>query len=553
MRKAVVASLLAIASAGSSARFGFSQAPAAAPAASGQVQMPQAEYNDYTAAIGQTTPQTKAPALEAYLTKYPNSSVKADVLQQLMVAYSSFDPTKTLDAADRLLQVQPDNLRAITLEVYFRKSAADQLTDPSAKQTALDKAADYAQKGLAAAKPTEMSDADFTTLKTNAYPIFYSAIGTAALNKKDTATAIDNFKKELAAVPVDQTTKPGPILQDTYYLGLAYLQSTPPDLLDCSFYVARFIAFAPDPYKTQMAPTAQYCYKKYHGNADGYDKITTAASANLNPPSDLFSSITPAPKPADIAHQTVTSTPDLGTLALSDKEFILQNGSQEDADKVWDTVKGKTVQIPGATVISATDSVLTVAVSDDAVQSKQADFTFNMKEPLKTVPTVGAKIDLTGTYASYTRGSSTPAASTTPAATTGTTAAPSSTGTTDATGTAATTTGTADAAGSTAAGSAPGTTTSPATAGTTTVPGTTAGTTGSTTTVPGTTAGTTGSTTTGTEGAATQSGTTSGSTDSASAAAAPGQLMIVMSDGTVVTKEAPRRTTTRRPAARRRK
>ena len=549
MRKAVVASLLAIASAGSGARFGFSQAPAAAPAASGQVQMPQAEYNDYTAAVGQTTPQTKAPALEAYLTKYPNSSVKADVLQQLMVAYSSFDPTKTLDAADRLLQVQPDNLRAITLEVYFRKSAADQLTDVSAKQAALDKAADFAQKGLAATKPTEMSDADFTTLKTNAYPIFYSAIGTAALNKKDAASAIDSFKKELAAVPVDQTTKPGPILQDTYYLGLAYLQSTPPDLLDCSFYVARFIAFAPDPYKTQMAPTAQYCYKKYHGSADGYDKITTAASANLNPPSDLFSSITPAPKPADIAHQTVTSTPDLGTLALSDKEFILQNGTQEDADKVWDTVKSKTVQIPDATVISATDSALMVAVSDDAVQSKQADFTFNMKEPLKTVPTVGSKVSLTGTYSSYTRGGSTAAAGGSSTAS-GTTAATSASGTADAsTGTASSTATTPSTGSST---------------GTTSTTDTTNGTVGST----GSTTGTTGTATTGTDSTATtstaQSGTTTTTAPSSanaqtgttapSATTAPGQLMIVMSDGAVVTKETQKRTTTtRRPATTRRR
>ena len=73
------------------------------------------------------------------------------------------------------------------------------MTDATAKQAALDKAADFAQKGLAATKPKDMSDADFKTLQTNANPIFYSAIGTAALNKKDTATAITNFKQELAA------------------------------------------------------------------------------------------------------------------------------------------------------------------------------------------------------------------------------------------------------------------------------------------------------------------------------------------------------------------
>jgi hypothetical protein len=179
------------------------------------------------------------------------------------------------------------------------------------------------------------------------------------------------------------------------------LQSTPPDLLNCAFYVSRFVAFAPEPYKSQLAPTAKYCYKKYHGSEDGYDAVTTAASANLNPPSGF--TVTPAPKASDIAHQTVASTPDLATLALSDKEFILQNGTPEDAEKVFATIKGKTVQIPDGTVIAATDSSVQVAVSDDAVQSKTADFTFATKEPLKAVPAVGAKIALTGTYASYTQ------------------------------------------------------------------------------------------------------------------------------------------------------
>ena len=112
-----------------------------------------------------------------------------------MLAYSSFDPAKTLDAADRLLQVDPNNLRALTFEVYFRQQAGDQMTDPAAKQAALDKAAEYAQKGLTVTKPEEMSDADFNTLKTAATPVFYRAIAAAALGKKDAATAIDAFKK----------------------------------------------------------------------------------------------------------------------------------------------------------------------------------------------------------------------------------------------------------------------------------------------------------------------------------------------------------------------
>jgi len=70
---------------------------------------------------------------------------------------------------------------------------------------------------------------------------------------------------------------------------------------------------------------------------------------------------------------------------------------------VFDTIKGKSVEIPDALIIAATADQLQVAVSDDAVQGKVADFTFNFATPLKTVPDVGGKITLDGTYASYTQ------------------------------------------------------------------------------------------------------------------------------------------------------
>ena len=420
MKKVVVASLLAVAgmacvpgniAAQTQVNLG-SQQPAG-----GGVQMPPAEYNAYNSAITQADPKAKAAALEAYLTAYPQSSVKAAVLEQLMLAYSGFDPAKTLDAADRLLQVDPNNLRALTFETYFRLTGADSVADPTAKQAALDKAADYAQKGLAVTKPAEMSAADFNTLQTQAKPVFYRATAMAALNKKDAATAVTNFKQELHSVPDADTTKPGPLLQDTYFLGLAYLQSNPPDLLNCTWYVARFVAFAPEPYKTQMLPTAKYCYKKYHGADDGFDTVLAAAQKSLDPPADF--AIKPAPKPEDMAHDLVTSTPeaDLPKLAISDREFVLANGKPEDADKVWNTMKGKSLSFPDALVIESSPTVLKVAISDDAVQSKTADFTFNLKPAEEKLPAaaakkladetaaataVGQKVTLSGTFDSYT-------------------------------------------------------------------------------------------------------------------------------------------------------
>jgi hypothetical protein len=425
MKKVVVASLLAFTAAvsiatGTPAALAQSQVNLGSQAAS-DVQMSPAEYTDYNNAIGQTDPKAKAAALEAYLTKYPQSAVKASVLTQLMQTYSAFDPTKSLDAADRLLQLEPNNIGALTIEVYFRKASADTLTDPAAKQAALDSAAGYAQKGLAATKPAAMDDATFTKAKSGAAPYFYSAIATAALNKKDMPTAIDNFKKELASVPEDQTKIPGALLTDTYLLATAYYQSAPPDLINCTWYASRAAAFAPEPYKTQMMPLAKFCYKKYHGADDGYDTVLTASQASLNPPATL--AIKPAPTPASIVDNVIATTPDLGTLAVSDKEFILQNGTPEQAAKVWDTVKGKSVQLPDVVVIAVKDNSVQVAVSDDAVQSKTADFTFNLKAPddagAKPTPaqaaaakkeaadkaallTVGNKVTLTGTYDSFT-------------------------------------------------------------------------------------------------------------------------------------------------------
>ncbi len=419
MKKAVVASLLAVACSTGFVGIAVAQTQADqsanAQSSSGGVQMSPAEYAAYNNAITQTTPQTKAPALEAYLTAYPQSAVKAATLEQLMLAYSAFDPQKTIDTADRLLQVDPNNLRALTFEVYFRSQNADKATDPAAKQTDLDSAASFATKGLAVTtKPKDMSDADFAKVKDAATPVFYRAIANAALNKKDTATAITNFKSELSSVPVAQTQVPGPMLQDTYTLGQAYYQSTPPDYVNCTWYASRAAAFAPEPYKSQMLPLAKFCYKKYHGADDGYDAVTAAVQTNLNPPSDF--TIKPAPSPSDIVAQVIASTPDLATLAISDKEFILQNGKPADAAKVWDTVKGKSVEFPDATVIAVTDTSIQAAVSDDAVQSKTADFTFNMKEPLKTQPAVGSKITLSGTYSSYTVGGVAPGSAPTPTA-----------------------------------------------------------------------------------------------------------------------------------------
>ena len=405
MKKVVLASLLAVAGAATMVQPCFAQ-DASAPAAGqagGQVSMSPEEYKAYNDADTAATPAAKAAGFEAYLKAYPNSAVKKDALQKLMFAYSGTnDQAKTLDAADRLLQIDPANLTALTFEAFLRRQAADALTDPAAKTAALDKAAGYAQTGLSATKPKDVADADFEKQKSQATTVFEGVIGDDDISKKDFAGAITALKAEATGAPADATQTPGAVLQDVFFLGTSYLNSTPPDYLNCAWYTTRVVAYAGQ-YAATFQPTATYCYKKYHGNADGYDKLLALVKTSLTPPADLGTSVTAAPKPADIVANLVATTPDLATLAISDKEYVLQNGKPEDADKVFSTIKGKTAQFPDTVVVAATADQLQVSISDDSVQGKTADFAFNFAKPLTTVPAVGDKVTLTGTYASYTQ------------------------------------------------------------------------------------------------------------------------------------------------------
>jgi hypothetical protein len=404
MKKVALASLLAIATSTlCAAPFALAQAAASGGDAQQITIKDPAEYNDYSNAISQSSPAAKASAIEAFLTKYPNSVVKEEMLEQLMAAYQATNNMdKTVDAATRLLQTDPNNLRALAITVYIKKAQAAQKSTPAEQQPLLDDAAASAQKGIAAPKPASMSDADFQKLKAATTPIFYSAIALDDQLKKDYPGAEDAFKKELQSVPAAQT-QTGPALNDTYLLGQAYAQQTPPDLKNAVWFLTRAAQYAPPAAKDQIEKAAEYYYNKYHGGMDGFDQVKTLVTQSVLPPDSYNPTpAPPPPSPADQAAKVVASTPDLKTLNLNDKEFILFNGKPEDAGKMWDTMKGQTYEIPGK-VVSATANSVQLAVTDDAKASNTADFTVNMKKPLTTPPAIGTMVNYDATFDSYTQ------------------------------------------------------------------------------------------------------------------------------------------------------
>jgi hypothetical protein len=409
MKTVVVASMLAFA-AGTLAALPAvhgQDTTAAAPAGGSQsITMPPAEYNAYTNAVGQSSPAAKAEAIEAFLKQYPGSPVEKSLLETLVNAYQqSNDPTKTVDAARRLLKVDPSSLRALAYIVYVEKAQA------KGNVQQLDDAASLAQKGLAATKPESMSDADFTKLKTVATPIFDSTIAADDAAKNDWKDAVDAYQAELKSYTDPAQTQTGPGLLDTYLLGQAYLKLNPPDIVNAIWYLTRAAQFAQGTSKDQIEKAAEYWYEKYHDQPanmtalDGYSQIQTLAQANLFPPADYKPvPAPPPPSPADQAHAALVAVNmDATKLSLGDKEFILANGNPTDAAAAWDTLKDKTFEVPGKVVSATADQVL-MAVSQDAQQANKADFTVNMKTPLKALPTQGADIKLVGTFDSYTQG-----------------------------------------------------------------------------------------------------------------------------------------------------
>ena len=404
MKKVALASLLAIATSMLCATpIALAQAAAGGGGAQQITIKDPAEYNDYSNAISQSSPAAKASAIEAFLTKYPNSVVKVSMLEELLAAYQAQNNMdKTVDTAGRVLQADPNNLRALAIRVYIKKAQAAQKSTPADQQPLLDEAAADAQKGLAAPKPEAMPQADFDKLKAATAPIFYSAIALDNQLKKDYAGAEEAFKKELAAVPIAQT-QTGPQLNDTYLLGQAYAQQTPPDLKNAVWFLTRAAAYAPPAAKDQIEKAAEYYYNKYHGSMEGFDQVKTLVTQSVLPPDSYNpTAAPPPPSPADQAAKVVSTTPDLKTLNLNDKEFILFNGKPEDAGKMWDTMKGQTYEIPGK-VVSATADSVQLAVTDDAKASNTADFTINMKKPLTTPPAIGTEVNYDATFDSYTQ------------------------------------------------------------------------------------------------------------------------------------------------------
>ena len=378
---------------------GAAQPQAQAPQQKKEIKDP-AEYNAYVGAVQQADAAAKISGLEAFLSQYPNSVMKEDALELLMGAYQQTNnAAKMNEASQRLLQANPNNLRALALMAYSKRAAAEANQNP---QQNLTEAAQYADRGLqalkTASKPEGMSDPDFEKLKSQMSTIFNGVSGIAALQSKNFPQAEERLRAAVQGDPND--------LRNVYPLALAYLTATPPDSVNGLYFIARAANLsAGSPGQAQIMAYGKSQYTKYHGSDQGWTELLASAKTNPMPPAGFTITQYVPPTPAEQAAELIKNkTPDeIKKLTFAEWELVLSAGKPEDAEKVWNVIKGLPLQMEGI-VISVTPTQIEVAASQDDIEKKRADIQLNMLGPIpaRLMPKEGAVLDFEGVPASFT-------------------------------------------------------------------------------------------------------------------------------------------------------
>ena len=339
----------------------------------------------------------KVSGLEAFLTQYPNSVMKEDALELLMGAYQGTNnQAKTLETAQKVLAVNPCNIRALALLAYTKRAMAE--AGQNAQQN-LAEAGQSGEKGLQClqtmSKPDGTSDADFQKLKAQTSAIFNGAAGIAAYQAKDHAKA-EKFLR--ASVEADPTN-----LRDLYPLALAYLTPGPAENdLDGLFFIARAANLAQGAGKDQIAKFGKSKYVKYHGSEEGWTALLAQAATTTLPPAGFTITKYVPPTPAEQCSDLL-KTKKVQEMSFAEWQLCLSEGKPEDAENVWSVLKGKPLQMVAHVISIESPKQLKLAGSQDDIDAKRADIDLTMTAaiPAKSMPKEDTDFQFEGTPVSY--------------------------------------------------------------------------------------------------------------------------------------------------------
>src|SRR5215813_7411060 len=219
-----------------------------------------AEYNAYITALNTTDPAAKGQAMEAFVAQYPNSIVKIDALEQAMGAYQQAgNQQKVQQLANSILQIQPNNVRALAIVVFLERGA---IKDAASGAKARADAERCLQELPNWKQPEGVSPADYEKMKNQMTGICAGAAAFGALQQQDYAATQKYGQQVLQFDPND--------LGANYQMSIAMLQSNPMNALGF-WYGAKALSLAqssnPQAYQA-WSPYFLSKYKKYHGNTD---------------------------------------------------------------------------------------------------------------------------------------------------------------------------------------------------------------------------------------------------------------------------------------------
>ena len=372
------------------------QAAPAQPAAPKKEMKDPAEYNAYVGAAGQTDAAAQISGFEAFLTQYPNSAYKEDALELLMAAYQKTgNQAKMLETAQKVLVVNPCNIRALALVAYTKQAMT---TGPNAQQN-LAEAGQAGEKGLqclqTATKPDGTPAADWDKLKSTTTGIFNNAAGMSAYAAKDYAKA-ERFLR--AAVEGDPTN-----LTAVYYLALAYLMPGPAEKdLDGLFFIARAASLQTGAGKDQIVKFGKSKYVKYHGSEEGWTNLLAQTATTTLPPANFTITKYVPPTPAEQCSDLL-KTKKVEEMSFAEWQLCLSEGKPEDAENVWSVLKGKPLQMVAHVISIESPKQLKLAGSQDDIDAKRADIDLTMTAaiPAKSMPKEDTDFQFEGTPVSY--------------------------------------------------------------------------------------------------------------------------------------------------------
>ena len=365
-----------------------------------------AEYDAYMAALNTRDPAKRATAMEVFIAWYPGSVLRIDAYEQAAAAWhAANEPAKADVITGKLLQIDPDNVRALANRVYAGRAQAVR-----GDAAALAPMVAAAERGLAVLpkwqKPILLTDEAFARTSQQLGAVFHGALGYAALQAKDYDTARRHYREAVAADPDN--------LQDVYQLAVSQLEGTPLDALGF-WYAARSIAIARAA-KSEAAASdidryVRSRYRIYRGSEEGWHELLTrVAAGEREPPANFVKSI-PHALTAPEAALVLVEEHDPASLSFADWALVLRHrdataANKAAAEKVWKAISdkqqggGTRLKIP-VKVISATPDNIEAAITDEAQAGNIVDLHITMARPLAPLPAVGAKIAIIGTLSDY--------------------------------------------------------------------------------------------------------------------------------------------------------